>query len=83
VANGERRDQKVQVNENPEVQVSDDIELVNCARRFASVVNQRLGLPSAFEVVTEQPSQQEICDAIFATIAAGQQALIANGCAGA
>ena len=83
MANGERRNQEVQVNESPEVQVNDDIELVNCARKFVSLVNQRQGLPSAFDVVTEQPSQQEICDAIFATLAAGQQALIANGCAGA
>ena len=58
------------------------MELVNKARQFVHEVNTLAGKPSTLVLLTVEPSQSEVCAALFDVAAATQTALVANNCAG-
>lgn len=59
-----------------------DLDIVNHARELAHKLKLRAGIASKFVAMVEQPTQQQICDALFDVAQATQKALIANNCAG-
>ena len=60
-------------------------QLIDHAKRFVSELKRRQTLPKAAGAsvaVANEPSQQDVCAALFDVAAATQAALIANDCPG-
>lgn len=58
-------------------------ELIDHAKRLTAELKHRQKLPKSALVATQnEPSQQDVCSALFDVAAATQAALIANDCPG-
>jgi hypothetical protein len=74
VEEGKARDRQVPMTKR--------MQVVNHARQLIHALTLQSGKPSTLMLVTVEPTQSEVCSALFDTIAAAQAALVANNCPG-